>query len=49
MKEPEMRRIVAWMDEVIANADDEQALERIRNEVRDFCVAFPAPGIRIPS
>ena len=49
MKEPDMRRIVAWMDEVIANAEDEQALERIRNEVRDFCVAFPAPGIRIPS
>ncbi len=49
MKEPEMRPIVAWMDEVIANADDEQALERIRNEVREFCVAFPAPGIRIPS
>jgi len=49
MKEPDMRRIVAWMDEVIANAEDEQTLERIRNEVRDFCVAFPAPGIRIPS
>ena len=49
MKEPEMRQIVAWMDEVIANADDEQTLERIRNEVREFCAAFPAPGIRIPS
>jgi glycine hydroxymethyltransferase len=47
MKEPEMRRIVAWMDEVIANAEDEQALERVRNEVREFCVAFPAPGIRL--
>jgi len=49
MKEPEMRRIVAWMDEVIANAEDEQTLERVRNEVREFCAAFPAPGIRIPS
>jgi glycine hydroxymethyltransferase len=49
MKEPEMRRIVAWMDEVVAAPDDEQALERIRNEVREFCAAFPAPGIRIPS
>ena len=47
MKEPEMRRIVAWMDEVIASADDDQALERVRNEVREFCAAFPAPGIRI--
>ena len=49
MKEPEMRRVVAWMDEVIAGADDEQTLERIRNEVREFCAVFPAPGIRIPS
>jgi len=49
MKEPDMRRIVAWMDEVIANAADEQTLERVRNEVREFCAAFPAPGIRIPS
>jgi len=48
MKEPEMRRVVAWMDEVIAGADDEQTLERIRNEVREFCAVFPAPGIRIP-
>jgi glycine hydroxymethyltransferase len=48
MKEPEMRRVVAWMDEVIANTDDEQLQERVRNEVKEFCAAFPAPGIRIP-
>jgi glycine hydroxymethyltransferase len=47
MKEPEMRRVVAWMDEVITNADDEETLERVRNEVREFCAGFPAPGIRI--
>jgi glycine hydroxymethyltransferase len=47
MKEGEMRRIVAWMDEVVANADDEATLERVRNEVRELCKAFPAPGIRI--
>ncbi len=47
MKEAEMRRTVAWMDEVIAKADDEATLERVRNEVREFCAAFPAPGIRI--
>jgi glycine hydroxymethyltransferase len=49
MKEPEMRRIVAWMDEVVTNAGDDQVLERIRNDVRDFCAAFPAPGIRVQS
>ena len=47
MKEPEMRRIVGWMDEVIAHADDEEDLERVRNQVRDFCAAFPAPGVPI--
>ena len=47
MKEAEMRRIVAWMDEVISNVDDEQAVERVRGEVKEFCSQFPAPGIRL--
>jgi glycine hydroxymethyltransferase len=47
MKEPEMRQIVAWMDEVVTNVEDEQAIERVRNEVKEFCSQFPAPGIRV--
>jgi glycine hydroxymethyltransferase len=47
MKEAEMRRIVAWMDEVITNVDDEQAVERVRGEVKELCSGFPAPGIRL--
>ncbi len=47
MKEPEMRQIVAWMDEVITNVEDEQVIERVRNEVKEFCSQFPAPGIRM--
>jgi glycine hydroxymethyltransferase len=47
MKEAEMRRIVAWMDEVITNVDDEQVVERVRGEVKEFCSQFPAPGIRL--
>jgi len=47
MKEAEMRQIVAWMDEVVANVDDEQAVERVRGEVKEFCSGFPAPGIRL--
>ncbi len=47
MKEAEMRQIVAWMDEVVANVDDEQAVERVRGEVKEFCSQFPAPGIRL--
>ncbi len=47
MKEADLRRIVAWMDEVVASPDDEATLERVGNEVREFCEAFPAPGVPI--
>ena len=43
----EMRQIAAWLDEVVANVEDEQVLERVSQEVRELCLAFPAPGIRI--
>ncbi|MGH7838739.1 MAG: serine hydroxymethyltransferase, partial [Candidatus Binataceae bacterium] len=45
MKEPEMRQIAAWMGAVIAQIEDAAALERIAGEVREFCRAFPPPGI----
>jgi len=47
MKEAEMRRIVAWIDEVITNVDDERTVERVRGEVKELCSQFPAPGIRL--
>ncbi len=47
MKEPEMRQIVAWIDEVITNVDDERTVERVRGEVKELCSRFPAPGIRL--
>jgi glycine hydroxymethyltransferase len=45
MKEPEMERIAAWIDEVVANVNDEARLDAIAAEVAEFCAAFPAPGI----
>jgi glycine hydroxymethyltransferase len=45
MKEAEMGRVAAWMDEVIAHIDDEDAIARVGAEVREFCRAFPAPGL----
>ena len=45
MKEPEMERIAAWIDEVVANVKDEEKLASIANEVAVFCKAFPAPGL----
>lgn len=45
MDEAAMRQIAAWIDQVIANVDDEAAIERVGAEVREFCRGFPAPGI----
>jgi len=45
MKEKDMDRIAAWIDEVVANVDDEATLDRIAHEVAEYCKAFPAPGI----
>ena len=47
MKEAEMREIGRWMDEVVASVNDEEALDRIGAGVRDFCRAFPAPGMSV--
>ena len=45
MGEEEMRRIAAWMDEIIAAPEDEERAARVREEVRELCQAFPAPGV----
>jgi len=45
MKEKEMTAIAAWIDRVLAAADDDVKLEKIRAEIAEFCKAFPAPGI----
>ena len=45
MGEEEMRRIAAWMDEIIAAPEDEERAARVREEVRELCHTFPAPGI----
>lgn len=45
MKEPEMERIAAFIDEVITHVDDEGRLQAIARDVADFCRAFPAPGL----
>ena len=44
MREPEMRRIAAWIDTALAHANDKAALERVRGQVRDMGKQFPAPA-----
>jgi glycine hydroxymethyltransferase len=42
-----MPRIAAWIDAAVeaAKREDEDALQAIAVEVRDFTAAFPIPGI----
>jgi glycine hydroxymethyltransferase len=47
MKTPEMARIAAWFGAVADAVGDPDALDRIAAQVREFCAAFPAPGIRV--
>jgi glycine hydroxymethyltransferase len=45
MKEEEMRTIARWIDEVVRNINNEEVLHKIKNEARELCSQFPAPGI----
>jgi len=41
MKEPEMKQIVAWIDEAITNHTDSKKLEAIREQVKELTSKFP--------
>ncbi|MCL4108188.1 UNVERIFIED_CONTAM: hypothetical protein GTU68_066111 [Idotea baltica] len=45
MKEDEMKKVGAWILEVLAAPEDESVLTKVRGEIRDFAQAFPVPGI----
>ena len=47
MKEGEMKQIARWMNQVVEHYQDEAALERVRCEVAEMCLKFPAPGITL--
>ncbi len=47
MKESDMLKIADWFNQVVSIHDDEAALAKVAGEVREFCAAFPAPGISI--
>jgi glycine hydroxymethyltransferase len=45
MKNDEMKRVGAWVLEVLAAPEDTGILEKVRGEIREFAQAFPVPGI----
>ncbi|MBN2087766.1 serine hydroxymethyltransferase [Candidatus Peregrinibacteria bacterium] len=47
MKEPEMEKVADWIDRVISNVENESALAEIKNEVKEMCLKFPVPGIKL--
>lgn len=47
MKLDEMRRIGAWMLEILRCPEDASSTERIRGEVRELCGNFPVPAAAI--
>lgn len=44
MREDDMKKVVGWIDEAIKNKDDSEALKKIKEEVKEFCLKFPVPG-----
>ncbi len=44
MRETEMRRIGAWIGEVLASPDDDSVRTRVRAQVAELCQQFPAPA-----
>jgi glycine hydroxymethyltransferase len=45
MKATEMHRVGQWILAALKAVDDAVRLQRIRAEIREFCAAFPVPGI----
>jgi glycine hydroxymethyltransferase len=41
----EMKRLAAWMDEVVGAPEDEGVISRVEKEVSEMCASFPAPGL----
>lgn len=46
MKEEDMKKTVAWIHEAIQAKDDEVKLGEIKNQVKEFCLGFPMPGVK---
>ena len=44
LKESDMDTIAEWMSQAIKNRNDEKALEKLSNEVKDLALKFPLPS-----
>ncbi len=46
MKTAEMKKVGAWILAALKTAAEPAGLEKVRSEIREFCQAFPVPGIK---
>jgi glycine hydroxymethyltransferase len=47
MRESEMTKTAAWIDDVVKAPEDEKTIQRVAAEIRELCKDFPAPGIPV--
>jgi len=47
MKEPEMKKIADFIDRALKNVGNKEELAKIKEEVKNMCLKFPVPGIKI--
>lgn len=45
MKEEEMKKIANWINSAIENKDNPEALNRIKEQVKEMCLNFPIPSV----
>ena len=45
MKTDEMKKVGAWILDVLKHTDSEADLARIRGEIKEFAAGYPVPGI----
>ncbi len=45
MEESDMKEIADWIDAAIKNKDNKNELNKIKEEVKEFCLRFPMPGV----
>jgi glycine hydroxymethyltransferase len=44
LKEPQMRQLGEWIDQILRSRGSDDLLARIRGQVEDLCAQFPIPG-----
>jgi len=46
MKEADMKKIADWINNALENKDNTDQLQNIKEEIKNFCLQFPVPGVK---